>query len=416
MTLSRSLLRGVRMAVKSTDFWGAWARGDDDVPGAVSIAGTRVNRETAQALAAVWACRNIIAGNIAALPHDVFVKRERARLPYRPKPQWVDTPNVEQTPMQALEQVLDSMLLDGTAYILTPRDERGRTLEYWPVHPDFVRPYRRDGRVLYDVHDPETGRISTLRGGQGGEMFHIPAYAAPGNLRGMPPLEVARTMLGSGLAAQEFAARFYGQGMNMAGVIEDAGEMTVEQARELKKDFARANAGLRNAHLPAVLSRGKWKPLGVTPEQAQFIETRKFTKQDIATFFLVPPYKIGIVEPGAVSYASVEQQAIDFLQTTLLPWIQRIEQAFTRYLLWDLPGVFLKINVDGLLRADFKSRQEGLAIQRQWGVINADEWRALEELQPVADGRGEAVIIPNNYMEAPRSGEPSPTGGTTDGA
>lgn len=408
MTIVGRLLRrsGVQALIKSEDFWGAWARGEEDLS-PLSVAGTRVTRDSAQAISAVWACRNLIAATIASLPADVFFRREGARRPFRPKPRWVNEPNAEQTRFGLIEQTLDSLLLDGTAYLFTPRDRSGQVTEVWVVHPSHVRPYRQDGQVLYDVSAPEVGTV-TLRGGIAGEMFHIPAYAPPGALRGMAPIEVARVMLGAGLAAQEFSARFFGQGLHMAGVIEEAGELTTEQARELKRDFARANSGLKGAHLPAVLTgTAKWKPITMTAEQAQFLETRRFSKEDIATFFLVPPHLIALVDKTTSWGAGIEEQNIGFVTYTLRQWIERIEQSFTRYLLWDLPGVFFKFNVDGLMRGNYKTRQEGLAIRRQWGTLNADDWRRLEDEPPLPDGKGQVYIIPSNFTPAPSPGEES---------
>ncbi len=398
MSVLAALLPRAHRAIRDEDVWGPWARGEDIDLGR-NYTPVRVTRENAQALAAVWACRNLIAGTIASLPWDVMIRRGGTRRPFRPRPAWVGTPNVEQTHMEFLEQVVESLLLDGTAYVYTPRGSDGRVTETWCVHPHHVRPRREDGQVVYDVWD-DAGQI-TLRGGLGGRMFHIPAYAPPGALRGMPPLEVARTMIGGGLAAQEFAARFWGQGMSASGIIQvPAGvDMSREQREELREDFRRIFHGLRRAHLPAVLTGGAtWQPLTITPEQAQFIESRKFTKADIATFFMVPPHLISDVERSTSWGTGIEEQAISFVTYTLRQWIVRIEQSFTKYLLFDLPGTFLRMNVEGLLRGQLENRFRAYATGRQWGWLSADEIRALEDMPPIGGDAGEGYLSPANMQ------------------
>jgi HK97 family phage portal protein len=382
VTILGSLLQ---RAIRDEDVWGRWARGDDLDLGR-SYAPTPVTRESAQALSAVWACRNLIAGTIATLPVDVYVRRDGARFPFRPRPVWVGDPNPEQTWTAFMEQVVESLLLDGTAYVYVVRVD-GRVVETWCVHPQHVTPRRERGQVVYDVFDA-SGSV-TLQGGLGGQMFHIPAYAPPGSLRGMPPLEVARTMIGAGLAAQEFSARFFGQGLHMGGIIElpQGVELSAEERKLLREDFGALYGGLRSAHRPAVLTGGAaWKPLGITPEQAQFIETRQFSKEDIATFFLVPPHLIGKTDKTTSWGAGIEEQNIAFVTYTLRQWIERVERSFTKFLLFDLPGVFLKLNVEGLLRGQAEHRFRAYATARQWGWLSANDIRRLEDMPPIPGG------------------------------
>lgn len=397
-------------AIRDEDVWGAWASGDG-IPGRL-YSPVRVTRETAQALSAVWACRALIAGTIATLPWDVFTRRDGGRFRFRPRPAWVGQPNAEQTRAQLVEQIVESMLFDGTAFVYTPRDERGFVREVWCVDPRRVDIRRTDEGLRYDVRT-DSG-VVTLRGGLMGEMFHIPAYAPPGGLRGMPPLEVARTMIGAGLAAQEFAARFYRQGMTATGIIEVPQGAEVD-SRQLREDFRAIYGGARNAYLPAVLTGGaQWKPLSITPEQAQFIEARQLTKEDIATFFLVPPHLISKVDRTTSWGSGIEEQNIAFVTYTLRQWIARIELAFTTWALADLPGVFLRIIVDGLLRGNTEARYRAYAIGRQWGWLSADDVRLLEDMPPLPDGQGQTYLTPLNM--APANVAPSDQGGSTDGS
>lgn len=391
------LLHAVR-AIRDEELWGAWERGEDVPPRTYTP--VPVTRESAQALAAVWACRNLIAGTIATLPWDAFRRRGERREPLRPRPVWLDLPNPEQTKVSFLEQVVESLLLDGTAFVYVVRDERAEPVELWCIHPQRVV-VERDGTgaVVYRV-STDRGQVS-LSSGPVGQMFHVPAYAPPGALRGMPPLEVARTMLGAGLAAQEFAARLFGQGLHPGGIIElpQGVVMSDEERARLRDDFRAQYGGVRNVGRPAILTGGaQWKPVSITPEQAQFIEARQLSKEDVATFFLVPPHMISKVDKSTSWGRGIEEQSIAFVSYTLRQWIARVEAAFTRYLLWQVPGAFVRIAVEGLLRGDVEARHRAYANARQWGWMSVNEIRALEDLPPVAGG--DVLLQPVNMIVA----------------
>lgn len=396
------LLRAVR-AIRDEDLWGAWARGED-APTARPYAPVTVTRETAQALSAVWACRNLIAGTIATLPWHAYVRSaDGVRERLEPQPRWLEEPNPEQTRVQFVEQVVESLLLDGTAFIYVVRDRLAEPQEVWCVHPSRVLVERgTDGRVVYRV-STDRGQV-TLASGPTGQMLHIPAYAPPGALRGMPPLEVARTMIGAGLAAQEFAARLFGQGLHPGGIVEvpQGTVMSDEERQRLREDFRRLYGGVRQAHLPAVLTGGAtWKPLSITPEQAQFIQARQLSKEDVATFFLVPPHLISKVDKSTSWGRGIEEQNIAFVTYTLRQWMTRVETALTRALLWHVPGAFLRFAVEGLLRGDTEARHRAYATARQWGWMSVNEIRALEDLPPV-DG-GDVLLQPVNMIDVGRT-------------
>ena len=270
------------------------------------------------------------------------------------------------------------------------------------ISPDGTR------SVLYEV----TAEDGTRRTLGPMEMFHVQAFSLPGQLKGVPPLEMARNMIGAGLAGQEYGERFFAQGLGAAGVIEVPGDLTIEQARELKSDFAKANTGLRKQHLPPVLTAGaKWAQLSISPEQAQFLESRQFSVAEVARFYGVPPHMIGDVERSTSWGTGIEQQGIGFVTYTLMPWLERLEQAYTRHLLFR-PGGFVKFNVSGLLRADLKTRMEAHAIGRQWGWRSADEVRAFEDERPLPDGLGQSYMVPLNMavMGGPTPAEPPANG------
>jgi HK97 family phage portal protein len=246
--------------------------------------------------------------------------------------------------------------------------------------------------IQYEVRDPERGLLTL----NDREMIHVSGMSWPGELKGMAPLEAALHMVGAGLGAQEFAERFYGQGFSAAGIVEVPGDLEPEDAKQLKHDFARMNGGLKKAHLPAVLTNGaKWAPSTVSPEQAQFLETRQFTVSDIARFFRVPPHMVGDVEKSTSWGTGIEQQGIGFVTYTLTPWLERLEQAYTRRML-DMgrqERAFAKFNVNGLMRGDAKTRMEAYSVAIQNGWMNADDVNALEDRPPLPDGHGQTYYV-----------------------
>lgn len=397
MTVLRALLeRPEERLIRDGDLWGKWSRGAD-IATDYSASGVRVNRDTAMQLSAVWASVTLIADAIASFPLDTFVRREGVRRPYRPRPAWVVEPNSEQPRYSFIQQIGMSLLLHGTAYVYTGRNGTGEVAELLATDPAKTTPTRQNGRLSYEVR-ADDGQVLTLGPSQ---MFHIPARSWPGQIAGISPLEAARRMLGTGLGSQEFAERYFGQGFSSAGIVEvpEGVDVTPEQARELKEDFQRLSSGLKRAHLPAVLTQGAtWKPNTVTPEQAQFLESRKFSVAEIARWFRVPPHLIGDVERSTSWGTGIEEQNIAFVQHTLRPWLELVEGYLTRHLL--VSPAFVKFNVDSLLRGDIEKRNRAFATGRQWGWLSVNEIREKDDMPPVEGG--DEYLTPTNMTNSPQ--------------
>lgn len=417
--------------VTSADYWKAWAAGEIDGPPASvgNVAGVRVDHQTALSISAVWACVSLIADAVATMPLDVLVPDGQAMTPLRPRPTWLDQPNEEQTRVEFVFQQLVSLLLDGTAYVYTPRNARGDVVEAWVVNPKFVFPRREratNGRMrrvywVYPTHatgPQQTTPPDDFKGATRLEsplqMFQIDALTLPGWLRGLSPLDVARTMFGGAIANQEMGARFYGQGMNASGVIEVPEDLTPEEARGLKQDFHEANASIRRMHLPPVLTGGAtWRQISISPEQAQFLEARKFSVNDIARWYRVPPHLVGDVERSTSWGSGIEQQGIGFVQYTLRPWIDRLEQAYRRYLLmFAPPGARAKFDFRDLVKGDLKAQTEYWLTMRVMGAMNVDQIRGDQGLDPLPDGLGQTYIDPT-AMQAMRIGASGKMSGLT---
>ena len=405
--------------ISNNAYWAAWRAGEDAGLTQETPAGVIVNRNTAMGISAVWACVNLISDSVATLPVDTVMDDGFGiEKPYRPRPSVFETPNPEQTKVDFIFNQIASMLLHGFTPVYTLRDRKGDVVESYALDPTMVQIRREyyQGRlqIVYYVavgkgQQSPVGTPDVYRVPQGSEMFHVigPQIHA-GYPVGLPPLEVARMMYGGAIAAQEMGARFYGHGMNAAGVIEVPAEqnITTDQAKQLKEDFARANGGLRKMHLPPVLTGGAtFKQVTISPEQAQFLQAREFGVDEIARWFRVPPHMIGHLVRSTSWGTGLEFQGMTFVNYTLRPWIERLEAAWTRWMLIFQPGVKVRFNTEGLLRGDLAARAAWYASARQNSWMNVDEIRAREGLPPLPDGLGEEYIQPVNY--APLGTDPA---------
>lgn len=352
-----------------------WAA-DLIVQGQTTYAGTNVSQDSALRMVAVWAAVSIIADNAAGMPLQTF-SSSKGNAPTA-APGWLYQPNAEMTPFDFWHRVLVSMLLDGNAYIYIARNAAGTPVDLVPVHPYRVN-ITRDPitfELLYHVQgEPFTSY----------ELLHIPAFTMAGVLKGLSPIEHARQSIGLGLTAEEFAARFFSQGASMSGVIETPKDLTEAQAKILAKSFQAAHSGTKKAHIPAVISNGgQWKQLSVTPEQAQFLQTRGFQNQQIAALFRVPAY---LLDPSVQSSwgKGIEEQNRAFVQFTLAPWLTRIEQAIS-YFLFPVRSQFVKFNLDSLLRGRTKDRYDAYSMGIAAKFITPNEVRALEGMDPLPGG------------------------------
>lgn len=370
----------------------------------ISSAGVNVTPDSSLRLITVWACVRLIAGSIASLPTSAYVRNGLVRESY-PNPRWMYNPNPEQTAIVFWEQVLMSLLLYGNAYIALVRDNRYDVQELWVLHPSNVTP-RRDGlnnKLQYHCHlDDGTEKILQ----PDSELMHIKGLSAPGSLTGLNPIQQAREAIGLGLATEEFGARFFAQGTSTNVVLESDQELSEEQLRRTAESWKRSHTGLRKAHLPAVLTGLTAKNLTIPNDQAQFLETRKFQRSEIASLFAVPPHMIGDVTTSTSWGTGIEQQQIGFVVHTLRTWIERVEQS-CNILFPPESRAFMKFNVDGLLRGDTAGRYNAYAVGLNNGFLSPDEVRALEDRAPIPGGKGSDFRQPMNM--GPLGTQPAPT-------
>lgn len=372
---------------RNISFQSIWGAGDTFA--FTTEAGTPIDESTAMRISAFYSCVLLISDTISTLPLDAYIRRDGNRVPYRPRPDWVMTPDVDLLRSEHYQQVLVSLLLDGNAFIRIYRDSRGDVANLVVLDPMRITVRRNPAtrEIEYVFDNAEAGVVSK------DDMIHITEMRKPGALRGLSRVSELKDNLGLASALQSFAARFFGQGATVQGIIEFPGNLTREQATNLRDNFDISHKGYRKAHKTGVLSGGaKYTKTGTAPDEAQMLESRKLAIEEIARMFRVPPHMIAITTPGAMSYASLEQNNINFVVHTLRPYLEKIEQAYTRL----LPSeAFIKFNVDGLLRGDYTTRIQGYSIGLQAGFYSVNDVRRFEDLRPVEDGDQFRVPLAN---------------------
>ena len=364
-----------------------------------TTSGKTVNERTAMQTTAVYACVRILAEAIASLPLSVYqttgLGKEKA-INHNLYHLLHDEPNSEMTSFVFRETLMSHLLLWGNAYAQIIRDQNGKVLSLYPLLPNKMSVNRDSRGNIYYVYTRESDETPSLAGyGEfylsNHEVLHIPGLGFDG-LIGYSPIAMAKNAIGMSLATEEYGASFFANGATPGGVLEHPG--IVKDPQRVRESWNSVYQGTKNAHKVAVLEEGmKYQSIAISPEQAQFLETRKFQINEIARIFRVPPHMVGELEKS--SFSNIEQQSLEFVKYTLDPWVTRWEQAMQKALL--LPGeksqYFIKFNVDGLLRGDYQSRMNGYAIARQNGWMSSNDIRELENMNLISPEEGGDIYM-----------------------
>jgi HK97 family phage portal protein len=381
-------LFGEQRAVSFQTVWGA-----GEPWGLQSESGVNVTTKKSFEIVAFFSAVSLISDTISTLPCGAYLRLGNTRQPLNPRPVWLDQPDVDLSTRAAFfQQVFSSLLVHGNSYTRVFRDAQGQVVNLVNLDPEKVEVERSAiGRKVYKVQNE--GRMLS-----GDEVIHIVDLILPGELKGLSRVETLKQALGLNIALSDYAARFFGTGASASGVIEFPGNLTSEQAKQLADGFdARHRNGTRRAHRTGVLSGGaKFVATQTDPEASQALESRKFAVEEIARAFNVPLHLMGV--PGTASYASVEQNALQFVSMTLRPLAEKVEAAFSRL----LPGdAFIKFNFADLLRADVEARVRSYSVGTQAGFYSTNDVRKLEDMPPVEGGDQYRVPLANiNLVDA----------------
>ena len=345
-------------------------------------AGVSITQENATAIGAVWAAVSLYSSTIAGLPWGAFIRSAGVRTPVN-RPRWMDVPipnNPNYTSFDFKHRLVSSLLLDGNAFILVLRSPDGVVVETRVLDPQKVECVRGEmGEPLYKITTQEGS--STLGADN---IVHIPLFATGEHMRGMSPIEHHRVTLGLASATQLFGAKFYEQGATVGGVVKVPGELTADQAENLRAGFARRHEGVDRAWRVAVLTGGAdYSQMSVKISDLQLVETLHWGVESVGRIYGVPLQYLQY-PGGNTSYNSAETLGQAWLVLGLAPMLARIEAGLQRLI--EGETTFIKFNTAGLLRATQRERMDSYAVALQNGILTLDEVRTYEDLPRLAVG------------------------------
>lgn len=370
-----------------------------------STSGKAVTERSAMQMTAVYACVRILSEAIAELPLHLYRYndtggKEKA-INHSLYHLLHDEPNPEMSSFVFRETLMTHLLLWGNAYAQIIRNGKGEVIALYPLMPNKMTVDRDENGQLFYTYTRSNEETPTMEGStvklKPSDVLHIPGLGFDG-LVGYSPIAMAKNAIGMAIACEEYGAKFFANGAAPSGVLEHPG--VIKDPAKVRESWNSTFGGSGNAGKVAVLEEGmKYTPISISPEQAQFLETRKFQINEIARIFRVPPHMVGDLEKS--SFSNIEQQSLEFVKYTLDPWVIRWEQSLSRSLLsnGDKKTYFFKFNVEGLLRGDYASRMTGYATARQNGWMSANDIRELENLDRIpAEQGGDLYLINGNML------------------
>ena len=366
--------------------------------------GKVVTERSAMQMTAVYACVRILSEAIAGLPLFTYRygqagSKEKAmdhplfRILH-------DEPNSEMTSFIWRETAMTHMLLWGNSYNQIVRDKRGQILGLYPLMPNRMKVDRdENGHLYYEYSmmsdDGANLKKETVRL-RARDILHIPALGFDG-LVGYSPIAMAKNAIGLAMAAEDYGAKFFAEGGTPKGILKVPN--LIKNRDKVREDWQKGFYSANGGNI-AILEQGAdYKAISINPQEAQFLETRKFQIDEIARIFRVPPHMVGDLEKS--SFSNIEQQSLEFVKYTLNPWVSRWEQSMNRALFTEQekPNMFIKFNVDGLLRGSYKERMSGYAVGRQNGWMSANDIRELENLDRIpAEQGGDDYLVNGNMI------------------
>ena len=376
-----------------------------------SAAGKRVNERSAMQMTAVYSCVRILAEAVAGLPLHLYrYKEDGGKEKALDHPLYLllhDEPNPEMSSFVFRETLMTHLLLWGNAYAQIIRNGRGEVMALYPLMPDRMAVDRDDKGQLYYEYTTSADDAPISKGSivrlKPSDVLHIPGLGFDG-LVGYSPIAMAKNAIGLAIATEEYGSKFFANGAQPSGVLEHPG--TIKDPQRVRDSWMSQFGGSANSNKIAVLEEGlKYTPISISPEQAQFLETRKFQINEIARIFRVPPHMVGDLEKS--SFSNIEQQSLEFVKYTLEPWLVRWEQSIQRTLFSadEKKRYFVRFNVEGLLRGDYASRMNGYAVGRQNGWMSANDIRELENLDRIpAEEGGDLYLINGNMTKLKDAG------------
>ena len=376
-----------------------------------STSGKAVTERSAMQMTAVYSCVRILSEAVAGLPLHLYrYTPDGSKVKAVDHPLYLllhDEPNPEMSSFVFRETLMTHLLLWGNAYAQIIRNGKGEVVALYPLMPNRMSVDRDEHGQLYYTYTRASDEAPTMNGMTvllpPSDVLHIPGLGFDG-LVGYSPIAMAKNAIGLAIATEEYGAKFFANGAAPSGVLEHPG--TIKDPSRVREAWMSQFGGSANSGKVAVLEEGmKYTPISISPEQAQFLETRKFQINEIARIFRIPPHMVGDLEKS--SFSNIEQQSLEFVKYTLDPWVIRWEQSIQRALLRpeEKKRYFAKFNVEGLLRGDYQSRMNGYAVARQNGWMSANDIRELENLDRIpAEAGGDLYLVNGNMLPMQHAG------------
>ncbi|MFF2039383.1 phage portal protein [Kitasatospora sp. NPDC058170] len=410
----RTLLRGKTPEINQR---ASWHDASDSLVlrGPVSSSGQRVDASAALRVSAVFGCVRLLSETIATLPVSTYSRRGGTRKSVS-SPLWLDYPTAEPGGLgriDLLSQVVLSLLLEGNAYLAIHWDGPNilglEVLDPTRIDTHTVVVDGKRRKVFFASDVDADGNEVALGWFTTREILHIPGMMLPGDFIGVSPISFARESIGLALASQTYGAKFFANGAMPGAVVEVPGAMSEEGLARAREAWRIANSGVENAHRVALLTEGaKFSKIAMSPDEAQFLQTRQFQVPEIARIFGVPPHLISDATNSTSWGSGLAEQNQAFAMFSLRPWLERIEAGFTRLLFAESANrqLFVKFSLDGIQRGAPKERMEMYSTGLQQGIYSIDEVRAWEDLEPLPDGQGQAHRVPLNLAPVDEPDEP----------
>jgi HK97 family phage portal protein len=366
-----------------------------------SAAGANVTPESAMRMAAVFSAIRILGEDVGSLPLFIYEKLERGR---RKAPEMYlsslfDQPNPNMTSMEYREVIEAHLAAWGNGYSRIESDGSGRPKALWPLHPgSLIQTEKRNGIKYYQFRsgDGKNPWYSQF------EIWHLHGLGDDGE-RGYSPIQLMRRAVGLGLSAEEFGAKFFENDARPGIVLEHPARLSDPAYKNLKESWNEELQGSAKSHQMRILEEGmKLHEVGIPPEDAQFIETRKYQVTEIARMFRLPPHMLADLEHA--TFSNIEHQSIDYVRGSLRPWLVRWEQSIGKNLMLPEERVryYARHSVDGLLRGDIQSRYAAYNQGRNGGWLSANDIRELEDMEPIEGG--DIYLVPLNMVPADQAG------------
>lgn len=362
-------------------------------------AGVSVTADKALGITAFWAGVRAISQTWAGLPCQVFERtgeKSRKRAPDHPTHRLLAIrPNPHMSPFTWKEMRAAHILTWGNNYSEIEYDGAGRPIALWPLLPDRTGVEVKNGKkVFWTMVDGVKVWLAANR------VLHVPGLGYDG-IRGYNVIKVHRDSLGLSIAANEYGATFFGNSGRPSGALTHPGKPNKEERAEIREEWNQMHSGLTNAQRTAVLWGGMdWKAISIPPEEAQFLQTREMQIEEVSRILNINPILLQHFSKATTWGSGVAQFLVAYGKFTIAPWLDRDEDVFD----WDLfpeperGRFYTKYNLDALLRGDAETQAKVLEIKRRNGVINGDEWRELDDENPLPDGQGEHYFMPMNMM------------------